>query len=70
MHGLYQEPVKLENIKRLKKAGANKIVSPEVIGGEGLYYESASPHLLRVTVSLIRLNPPLSSRKFRGSAPR
>lgn len=41
---------KLENIKRLKKAGANKIVSPEVIGGEGLYYESASPHLLRVTV--------------------
>lgn len=41
---------KLENIKRLRKAGANKIVSPEVIGGEGLYYESARPHLLKVTV--------------------
>lgn len=41
---------KLDNIKRLRKAGANKIVSPEIIGGEGLYYESASPHLLRVTV--------------------
>lgn len=41
---------KLENIKRLRKAGADKIVSPEVIGGEGLYYESARPHLLKVTV--------------------
>ena len=36
---------KLENVKRLKKAGANKIVSPEIIGGEGLYYESSRPHL-------------------------
>nr|WP_294998924.1 NAD-binding protein [uncultured Methanobrevibacter sp.] len=41
---------KLENVKRLRKAGANKIVSPEIIGGEGLYYESAKPHLLKVTV--------------------
>ncbi len=41
---------KLENVKRLRKAGANKIVSPEIIGGEGLYYESARPHLLKVTV--------------------
>lgn len=41
---------KLENIKRLKKAGADKIVSPEIIGGEGLYYESARPHLLKITV--------------------
>lgn len=41
---------KLENVKRLKKAGADKIVSPEIIGGEGLYYESARPHLLKVTV--------------------
>ena len=41
---------KLDNIKRLRKAGANKIVSPEIIGGEGLYYESARPHLLKVTV--------------------
>lgn len=41
---------KLDNIKRLRKAGANKIVSPEIIGGEGLYYESARPHLLKITV--------------------
>ena len=41
---------KLEYIKRLKKAGADKIVSPEIIGGEGLYYESARPHLLKITV--------------------
>ena len=41
---------KLDNIKRLRKAGADKIVSPEIIGGEDLYYESARPHILRVTV--------------------
>ena len=41
---------KLENVKRLRKAGADKIVSPEIIGGEGLYYESARPHLLKRTV--------------------
>ena len=41
---------KLENIPRLKKAGANKIISPEVIGGKNLYYESTRPHVLRLTV--------------------
>ena len=41
---------KLENIKRLRKAGADKIVSPEIIGGKDLYFESARPHVLRVTV--------------------
>ncbi|MBQ2665724.1 NAD-binding protein [Methanobrevibacter sp.] len=41
---------KLENIKRLKKAGANKIVSPEIIGGKDLYFESAKPHVLKITV--------------------
>ena len=41
---------KLENIKRLRKAGADKIISPEVIGGKDLYFESTRPHLLRVTV--------------------
>lgn len=41
---------KLENISRLKKAGADKIVSPEIIGGKDLYLESAKPHLLRLTV--------------------
>ena len=39
-----------ENISRLKKAGANKVVSPEIIGGQDLYFESAKPHLLRITV--------------------
>lgn len=41
---------KLENISRLKKAGADKVVSPEIIGGKDLYLESAKPHLLRLTV--------------------
>ena len=41
---------KLENIPRLRKAGADKIVSPEVIGGKKLYYESTNPHILRLTV--------------------
>lgn len=41
---------KFENIKRLKKAGADKIISPEVIGGKDLYFESTRPHLLRITV--------------------
>lgn len=41
---------KLENKNRLYKAGANKIVSPELIGGADLYFEAAKPHLIRVTV--------------------
>ena len=41
---------KIENISRLKKAGANKIVSPEIIGGQDLYFESTKPHLLKITV--------------------
>lgn len=41
---------KLENISRLRKAGADKIVSPEVIGGKDLYYEATNPHVLRLTV--------------------
>ncbi len=41
---------KLENIKRLRKAGADKIISPEVIGGKDLYFESTKPHMLRITV--------------------
>lgn len=39
-----------ENISKLRKAGANKIVSPEIIGGYDLYFESTKPHLLRITV--------------------
>lgn len=41
---------KIENISRLKKAGANKVVSPEVIGGQDLYFESVRPHLLNITI--------------------
>jgi len=41
---------KLENKSRLKRAGANKIVSPEIVGGKNLYYQSAKPHSLRLTV--------------------
>lgn len=41
---------KLENISRLRKAGADKVVSPEVSGGKNLYVESTRPHLLRITV--------------------
>lgn len=41
---------KTENFPRLRKAGADKIVSPEIIGGKDLYLESAKPHLLRLTV--------------------
>lgn len=41
---------KFENFARLRKAGANKIVSPELIGGKDLYLESAKPNDLRITV--------------------
>lgn len=41
---------KVENISKLRKAGADKIVSPEIMGGQGLYFESTKPHLLKITV--------------------
>lgn len=41
---------KVENISKLRKAGADKIVSPEIIGGQDLYFESTRPHLLKITV--------------------
>lgn len=41
---------KEENYSRLKKAGADKIVSPELIGGKDLYFESTRPHILKLTV--------------------
>ena len=39
-----------ENISKLRKAGADKIVSPEISGGYELYFESTRPHLLKITV--------------------
>ena len=41
---------KLENVSKLKKAGVDKVVSPEIIGGQDLYYESTKPHILKITV--------------------
>ena len=41
---------KEENFSRLKRAGADKIVSPELIGGQDLYFESTRPHILKITV--------------------
>ena len=41
---------KEENHSRLRKAGADKIVSPELIGGKDLYFESTRPHILKITV--------------------
>lgn len=41
---------RIENISRLKKAGANKVVCPEIIGGQDMFFESTKPHLLRITV--------------------
>lgn len=41
---------KVENISKLRKAGADKIVSPEISGGHDLYFESTRPHLLKITV--------------------
>lgn len=41
---------KEENYSRLRRAGADKIVSPELIGGKDLYYESTRPHILKITV--------------------
>lgn len=39
-----------ENIAKLRKAGADKIVSPEISGGYDLYFESTRPHQLKITV--------------------
>lgn len=41
---------KEENYSRLRKAGADKIVSPELIGGKDIYIESTKPHILKITV--------------------
>jgi voltage-gated potassium channel len=41
---------KEENYSRLRKAGADKIVSPELIGGKDLYLESTKPHILKITI--------------------
>ena len=38
-----------ENIKRLKHAGADKIISPEVSGGVDIYFAAVEPNLVHIT---------------------
>ena len=40
---------KKENIKRLKNAGANKVISPEASGGNDIYFAAVQPNLVHIT---------------------
>ena len=40
---------KKENIKRLKNAGANKVISPEASGGSDIYFAAVQPNLVHIT---------------------
>ena len=40
---------KKESIKRLKNAGANKVISPEVSGGNDIYFAAVQPNLVYIT---------------------
>ena len=40
---------KKDNVKRLKHAGANKIISPEASGGVDLYFAAVEPSLVYIT---------------------
>lgn len=40
---------KKESIKRLKNAGANKVISPEVSGGNDIYFAAVQPNLVHIT---------------------
>ncbi|HIH62580.1 MAG TPA: hypothetical protein HA298_07935 [Methanobacteriales archaeon] len=41
---------KKENIKRLYRAGANRVISPEVSGGEDIYFAAMEPTMVKITV--------------------
>ncbi|MDI9623445.1 MAG: 3H domain-containing protein [Methanothermobacter sp.] len=41
---------KKENIKRLYRAGANRVISPEVSGGEDIYFAAMEPTMAKITV--------------------
>lgn len=49
---------KRENIKRLKRSGADRVISPETSGGEDIYFASVEPTIMKITmmhdVSLIK----------------
>ena len=40
---------KKDNVKRLKHAGANKIISPEASGGVEIYFAAVQPNLMHIT---------------------
>ena len=40
---------KKDNVKRLKHAGANKIISPEASGGVEIYFAAVQPNLMYIT---------------------
>ena len=40
---------KKENIKRLKNAGADKVISPEASGGNDIYFAAVQPNLVHIT---------------------
>lgn len=40
---------KKESIKRLKHAGADKVISPEASGGTDIYFASVKPNLIHIT---------------------
>jgi len=40
---------KRENIKRLHSAGANRVILPEVSGGEDMYFAAVEPTMMKIT---------------------
>lgn len=41
---------KRENIKRLYRSGANKVISPETSGGEDIYFAAIEPTITKITM--------------------
>ncbi|MBE2900144.1 hypothetical protein DNK57_04910 [Methanothermobacter thermautotrophicus] len=41
---------KRENIKRLYRAGADRVISPEISGGEDIYFAAMEPTMVKITV--------------------
>ena len=41
---------KRENIKRLYRSGADKVISPETSGGEDIYFAAIQPTLMKITM--------------------
>lgn len=41
---------KRENIKRLYRSGANRVISPETSGGEDIYFAAVEPTIIKITM--------------------